>query len=161
MRKIYFDEAGYSGNNLLDNSQPLYCYLGIEDVDGKLKEKFLNLKNLHRYKTDLEIKGANLSKSVKGQKFLIDLWNTFGNECKFVLLSEDNISTSSIFFQMSFVALINLETESSAILFLVFAFSRFIFIRKAANKIKIPIMHLSKIICKVFDSSNNFKIFFI
>ena len=85
MRKIYFDEAGYSGNNLLDNSQPLYCYLGIEDVDGKLKEKFLNLKNLHRYKTDLEIKGANLSKSVKGQKFLIDLWNTFGNECKFVL----------------------------------------------------------------------------
>lgn len=161
MRKIYFDEAGYSGNNLLDNSQPLYCYLGIEDVDGKLKEKFLNLKNLHRYKTDLEIKGANLSKSVKGQKFLIDLWNTFGNECKFVLLSEDNISTSSIFFQMAFVALINLETESSGILFLVFAFSRFIFIRKAANKIKIPIMHLSKIICKVFDSSNNLKIFFI
>lgn len=73
MRKIYFDEAGYSGNNLLDNSQPLYCYLGIEDVDGKLKERFLDLKRLYGYRTDLEIKGANLSKSNKGQKFLIDL----------------------------------------------------------------------------------------
>ena len=85
MRKIYFDEAGYSGNNLLDNSQPLYCYLGIEDVDGKLKERFLDLKRLYGYRTDLEIKGANLSKSNKGQKFLIDLWKTFGNTCKFVL----------------------------------------------------------------------------
>ena len=85
MRKIYFDEAGYSGNNLLDNSQPLYCYLGIEDVDGKLKERFLDLKRLYGYRTDLEIKGANLSKSNKGQKFLIDLWKKFGNTCKFVL----------------------------------------------------------------------------
>lgn len=85
MRKIYFDEAGYSGNNLLDNSQPLYCYLGIEDIDNHLKEKFLDLKNLHGYKTDLEIKGASLAKSNKGQNFLIDLWNTFGNTCKFVL----------------------------------------------------------------------------
>ena len=85
MKKIYFDEAGYSGNNLLDNSQPLYCYLGIEDVDGKLKERFLELKSIHGYKGDLEIKGANLSKSTKGQKFLIDLWITFGNTSKFVL----------------------------------------------------------------------------
>ena len=40
MRKIYFDEAGNSGNNLLDKEQPLFCYLGFEDCDSNTIEDF-------------------------------------------------------------------------------------------------------------------------
>lgn len=73
MRKIYFDEAGNSGNNLLDKEQPLFCYLGFEDCDSNTIEDFYSLKRKYKYKTDLEVKGASLSKSVTGQKFLIEL----------------------------------------------------------------------------------------
>lgn len=85
MRKIYFDEAGNSGNNLLDKEQPLFCYLGFEDCDSNMIEDFYSLKRKYKYKTDLEVKGASLSKSVTGQKFLIELWEKFGNHAKFVM----------------------------------------------------------------------------
>lgn len=85
MRKIYFDEAGNSGNNLLDKEQPLFCYLGFEDCDSNTIEDFYSLKRKYKYKTDLEVKGASLSKSVTGQKFLIELWEKFGTHVKFVM----------------------------------------------------------------------------
>ena len=85
MRKIYFDEAGNSGNNLLDKEQPLFCYLGFEDCDSNTIEDFYSLKRKYKYKTDLEVKAASLSKSVTGQKFLIELWEKFGNHVKFVM----------------------------------------------------------------------------
>ena len=85
MRKIYFDEAGNSGNNLLDNAQPLFCYLGFEDCCPNTIDDFYSLKRKYKYKTDLEVKGASLAKSVTGQKFLIELWEKFGNHAKFVI----------------------------------------------------------------------------
>ena len=85
MRKIYFDEAGNSGNNLLDKEQPLFCYLGFEDCDSNTIEDFYSLKRKYKYKTDLEVKGASLSKSVTGQNFLIELWEKIGNHVKFVM----------------------------------------------------------------------------
>lgn len=71
MKKIYFDESGNSGNNLLDSDQPLFCYLGFEDGNDTATDKFFSLKKEHKYLEQLETKGANLSKSQKGQKFLI------------------------------------------------------------------------------------------
>ena len=85
MRKIYFDEAGNSGNNLLDKEQPLFCYLGFEDCDSNTIEDFYSLKRKYKYKTDLEVKGASLSKSVTGQNFLIELWEKIGNHVTFVM----------------------------------------------------------------------------
>lgn len=85
MKRIYFDESGNSGNNLLDSAQPLFCYLGLEDSNNTVINKFLSLKKEHKYSEQLETKGANLSKSQKGQKFLIALWNEFGDSAKFVL----------------------------------------------------------------------------
>lgn len=85
MRKIFFDEAGNSGNNLLDSVQPFFCYLGFEDDNHNTIEDFYTLKTKYKYKTDLEIKGASVSKSTNGQRFLIKLWERFGKNAKFVL----------------------------------------------------------------------------
>ena len=85
MKRIFFDEAGYSGNNLLDKAQPLYCYLGFDDSDNSAVDRFLKLKAAYKYPVEMEQKGANLSKSATGRNFLTDMWYEFGNSSKFVL----------------------------------------------------------------------------
>ncbi len=30
MKCLYFDESGFTGNNLMDKDQPIFCYLGLE-----------------------------------------------------------------------------------------------------------------------------------
>jgi hypothetical protein len=82
MNKIYFDEAGFTGNNLLDKSQPYFCYLGLIS-STEIENKFLELKKSSGY-TQQEVKGINLCKSPKGQRFLKLLWETFNVNAKFV-----------------------------------------------------------------------------
>ena len=49
MKKIYFDEAGNSGNNLLDPVQPFFCYLGFEDDNPNTIADFYALKTKYKY----------------------------------------------------------------------------------------------------------------
>jgi len=48
MKKIFFDEAGYSGNNLHDEEQPCFCYLGLISSD-EIEQDFLDLKKKYGY----------------------------------------------------------------------------------------------------------------
>lgn len=85
MKKLFFDEAGNTYNNLLDEQQPYFAYLGFWDKDDDTVEKFLKLKEKYHYPKNQENKGITLAKSKPGQKFLIELWTLFGKNAKFVL----------------------------------------------------------------------------
>jgi len=82
MKKIYFDEAGYTGNNLLDKDQPIFCYLGLISSD-EIEKEFIDLRKKYGY-ADQEVKGNSLCKSGRGQKFIKSLWETFKGNVKFV-----------------------------------------------------------------------------
>lgn len=73
MKKLFFDEAGNTYNNLLDEQQPYFAYLGFWDKDDDTVEKFLKLKEKYHYPKNQENKGITLAKSKPGQKFLIEL----------------------------------------------------------------------------------------
>ncbi|GMO32536.1 MAG: hypothetical protein Ta2B_13400 [Termitinemataceae bacterium] len=83
MKTIYFDEAGYTGNNLLDKAQPYYCYLGVCSDTG-IEKMFVDLKKKYGY-ANTEIKGITLSKSNKGEKFIAELWNELKDNVKYVV----------------------------------------------------------------------------
>lgn len=83
MKTLYFDEAGYTGNNLLDKDQAFFCYLGIES-DSDKEKLFASLKKKYNY-IDSEVKGKNICRSNKGQKFLTELWDNFGPSVKYVI----------------------------------------------------------------------------
>ena len=68
-QQFYFDEAGYTGNNLLDHGQPFFVYAGV----AMKEEHALDIRNETRSRfrlTAQELKGASLIKSMKGRKAL-------------------------------------------------------------------------------------------
>lgn len=83
MKYLYFDEAGFTGNNLLDNTQPYFCYLGLDSSES-IENEFLNIKQHYGYSCD-EIKGRNLSKTHNGQEVIRTLWEKFANHAKYVV----------------------------------------------------------------------------
>jgi hypothetical protein len=83
MKTIYFDEAGFTGNNLLDNTQPYFCYLGMASSDD-VEHEYIELKGKYGY-SNQEVKGINLCKSPKGQKLIKDIWTKFSTNVNFVV----------------------------------------------------------------------------
>lgn len=69
MKCLYFDESGFTGTNLMDKDQPIFCYLGLE-CSPDIETAFLELKAKYRY-GDSEVKGTNIIKHTRGQNFLI------------------------------------------------------------------------------------------
>lgn len=64
---FYFDEAGFTGNNLLDPDQPVFVYAGVA-IDGDVASQ-LHAEALACYGIETqELKGANLVKSPQGRK---------------------------------------------------------------------------------------------
>ena len=64
---IYFDEAGFTGNNLLDPEQPAFVYAGV--AMNKERAARLHSDALSRFRISAqELKGASLLKNVRGRK---------------------------------------------------------------------------------------------
>lgn len=70
MIEIYFDEAGNTGHDLLNTSQPFYVLSSTtikpEKAESLLKEYFSNIDQLHFKKK---------RKSIKGRKEILNFWN--------------------------------------------------------------------------------------
>ena len=67
IQRFYFDEAGFTGNNLLDPEQPVFVYAGVA-MDEELASQ-LQRETLLRYRINAqELKGANLLKRGIGRK---------------------------------------------------------------------------------------------
>lgn len=95
MKHLYFDESGFTGNNLLDMNQPFFCYLGL-DSNSEIENSFLHSKAVYGY-TESEVKGFRLCKSVNGQKLIKELWNLCSDKIKFVLHDKKYALAAKIF----------------------------------------------------------------
>lgn len=95
MKQLYFDEAGFTGNNLLDEVQPYFCYLGLSS-DIECEQYFFSLKTKYGYSSG-EVKGQKLCKTQKGQKLLKELWTFCSDRVKFVLHNKKYALAAKIF----------------------------------------------------------------
>jgi hypothetical protein len=69
MRTIYCDEAGFTGNRLLDEDQPYFAFAGIKIDPNDADEYVQNLLASSGLKTG-ELKGKNLCKRPRGQRIV-------------------------------------------------------------------------------------------
>ena len=69
----YFDESGFTGDNLLDADQPFFCYAGVtfqtETEASVLWKNILTKHSIHA----AELKGASLVKRATHRDFLLNL----------------------------------------------------------------------------------------
>jgi len=99
MKKLYFDECGFTGNNLLDEGTPFFIYLGIESNED-FENKFRELKQKYNYHKK-ETKGNKICKSGTGQQLINELWNyvknNVNNNVKYVVHNKKYALAAKIF----------------------------------------------------------------
>lgn len=80
-QKIYFDESGYTGNNLLHPRQNYFAYASVATDDNEAKiwvERIIKKYNIQGG----ELKGANLVKFSKGRRAITELLGAFDGRIK-------------------------------------------------------------------------------
>ncbi|MCY3818608.1 MAG: DUF3800 domain-containing protein [Gammaproteobacteria bacterium] len=68
---IYCDEAGFTGNHLLDDQQPWFAYASVAIEDPEAREIIRRLRR-NSPLPGTELKGARLAKSARGRAVIID-----------------------------------------------------------------------------------------
>ena len=75
-QKIYFDESGFTGNNLIHPQQEIFAYASIATNDDEAKS-FVNYL-IKKYNVQYgELKGKNLIKYNKGRKLIDEIFSEF------------------------------------------------------------------------------------
>jgi len=95
MKQLFFDESGFTGNNLLDETQPYFIYLGI-DSNKEIEKYFIELKQKYGY-IKTEVKGNKICKSSNGQLLLNDLWDYVCDKVKYVIHDKKYALAAKIF----------------------------------------------------------------
>ena len=73
---IYFDEAGFTGNHLLDPDQGYFAYASVVTDDEEAKDFVESLIRRHKIQNG-EIKGGLLAKHQKGRKVIDEVLKEF------------------------------------------------------------------------------------
>jgi len=133
---IYFDESGFTGNNLLNPNQPAFVYAGIAiDPDGasRLHTEVVSRFNIR----SRELKGKNLVRTGKGREAISWLLS----ECRgiaCIAISNKNYALAGKFYEYIFEPI--LQPQNS--LFYAVGFHKFIanllyvFFKLEANMLK-------------------------
>ena len=85
---FYFDEAGFTGNNLLDPSQPVFVYAGVaidEDIASQLHADALSCYGIEAQ----ELKGANLIRSRKGRETISLILENISGYCHLMVANKE------------------------------------------------------------------------
>jgi len=85
MIEVYFDEAGYTGNRLLDKEQPYYCYAGVRTDERPITQEDISCILLASKCQMPELKGARLVRSSSGRDVLRTLWKEYGSNCRLII----------------------------------------------------------------------------
>ncbi len=80
-QKIYFDESGYTGNNLLHPQQELFAYASVATDDLEATEFVESLIRRYRVQNG-ELKGKNLLGYNRGRKAIDEIFTHFGDRLK-------------------------------------------------------------------------------
>ena len=86
-RTVYFDEAGFTGPNLTDESQPYFTYCGFQIEDDELEEAetFIDKINTDHNIQGNELKGSKLCNSTNGQKLIKLVFDKYKSRSKLIL----------------------------------------------------------------------------
>ena len=68
---IYCDEAGFTGNNMLNKQQPMFTYASVAMDQNEAENLIVRIRQRH-YIQARELKGANLAKSPAGRAVILD-----------------------------------------------------------------------------------------
>ena len=80
-QKIYFDESGFTGNNLLNPDQKYFIYASVASDDQEAREFVENLISKYRIQGG-ELKGQRLVRFNRGRKAIDEILDHFGDRIK-------------------------------------------------------------------------------
>ena len=81
---IYFDEAGYTGNHLLDPNQRFFAYASVVTDDDEAKDFVESLIGRYNIQNG-ELKGGSLVKHHKGRKAIDEILKEFDGRLLFTI----------------------------------------------------------------------------
>lgn len=99
-QKIYFDESGFTGNNLLHPNQKHFAYGSIATDDTEAKEFVTGLIKKYGIQNG-ELKGRQLVKFNKGRKAIDEIFEHFEGRIK-ISISDKKFALACKFFEYIF-----------------------------------------------------------
>ena len=97
---FYFDEAGFTGNNLLDPEQPVFVYAGVA-IDEK-RASALRAEALSRFRLNAsELKGSNLLKTDRGVRAISWILNE-SSQYSHIMVANKEYALAGKFFEYIF-----------------------------------------------------------
>ena len=99
-QKVYFDESGFTGNNLLHPRQNYFAYASVATDDDEARtvvERIIKKNNIQGG----ELKGNNLVKFSKGRKIITELLDLFDGRIK-VSVSDKKFALAAKFHEYIF-----------------------------------------------------------
>lgn len=93
--KIYCDESGYTGANLLEIHQPYFVYCGVRLTDEEKQDAVRIVYD--SYQVQGEIKGRNLVQSEKGQNVVLKVFEKYAPNARIVFNDKKYVLAAKIF----------------------------------------------------------------
>ena len=100
LQRIYFDESGFTGNNLLHPDQSIFAYASVATSDAEAKDFVEELIQKYGFQNG-ELKGNKLVKSIKGRKAIDEIFEYFEGRLK-VSISNKKLALACKFFEYIF-----------------------------------------------------------
>lgn len=97
---IYFDESGYTGNNLLNNDQKFFSYASVVTDDNEAKTLVAHIINKYNIQNG-EIKGKSLLKGLRGRRAIDEIIQALRGRIK-VSVSDKKYALACKFFEYIF-----------------------------------------------------------
>lgn len=99
-QKIYFDESGFTGNNLLHPRQNYFAYGSVATNDDEAKQVVETIIKKYNIQGG-ELKGANLVKFAKGRRAITEILETFDGRIK-ISVSDKKFALAAKFHEYIF-----------------------------------------------------------
>lgn len=79
-QRVYFDESGFTGSNLLHPHQPVFAYSSIASDDDEARDFVFHLTR--KYNIQRELKGSRLVRFSKGRRAIDEIFERFAGRIK-------------------------------------------------------------------------------
>lgn len=99
-QKIYFDESGFTGNNLLHSRQNYFAYASVATDDSEARETVERIIRKYNIQGG-ELKGSKLVKFAKGRKAITEILDAFEGRIK-VSVSDKKFALAAKFHEYIF-----------------------------------------------------------
>ena len=100
VKNVYFDESGFTGNNLLSKDQPFFSYAAVVTDDEESKQFVDYIINKYSIAAE-ELKGSTLVNSKRFQPAVDEILNHFRGRMR-VVVNEKKYALSGKFFEYIF-----------------------------------------------------------